>query len=270
MKKSTKKKLTKLLPSGSLKEILKLFYYNLVTPFGVRFLLSSLKKGANNKMKYYGTYFETTNPLYTEYKVFKIYTHFYQPKKDDVILDLGANIGILSIYFSSLLNEDGQVFAIEPDKKNIQDIGDHLALNPDFSSKIQISNDLIWKEDKPIKFHEDAGVASSVFYKAKKANTVIKNAISLDSWVAKNKLNKIDFIKMDIEGSEVEAIQGAMNTIKKYQPNFAIADYHIINGEPTYIKVEKLFETMKYPYKTIKFDSSEIITFAGPCVANYS
>lgn len=219
-------------------------------------------------MKFYGTCFETSFPLYSMYKAFKIYTHFYQPKKDDVILDLGANVGVLSIYFSSLLNDDGQVYAIEPDKKNILGIHDHLSFNEQFSSKVKISNELIWKEDTMIEFHEEAGTGSSVFFKAKQANTVKKPAISLDSWVDKHNLKKVDFIKMDIEGAEVEAVEGAVNTIKKHQPNFAIADYHIINGEPTYKKIEKLFEEMGYPYKTIKFDNSEIITFAGPCVAN--
>ena len=81
---------------------------------------------------------------------------------------------------------------------------------------------------------------------------------------SRNDINKLDFVKMDIEGAEIEALEGCIVTIKSLSPNFAIASYHIVNGEPTYIKLEKFFEKIKYPYRTVKFRGNEIITFAGP------
>ena len=68
---------------------------------------------------------------------------------------------------------------------------------------------------------------------------------------------------MDIEGAEIEALDGCIDTIKSLKPNFAIASYHIVNGEQTYIKVEKFFAKLNYPYKTVRFKSNEVITFAG-------
>jgi hypothetical protein len=69
---------------------------------------------------------------------------------------------------------------------------------------------------------------------------------------------------MDIEGAEIEALDGCVETIRTLQPNFAIASYHVVNEEKTYIKVEAFFRQMKYPFKTVSFRGSEIITFAGP------
>ena len=50
--------------------------------------------------------------------------------------------------------------------------------------------------------------------------------MSIDDLVIKKKLSKVDFIKMDIEGAEVPALNGAINTIKKYKPKLAICAYH--------------------------------------------
>ncbi len=266
MKKETRKILSNIIPKSNIKEFLKLCYFNISTPRKVSFLFSSLKKEGHHHCRYNRSLIKTNIPLYYLYKDFGIYTHFYEPKKDDVVLDIGANIGVLALYFSTLLNDDGRIYTIEPDPQNINKLNFNLSLNSSLSPKVEIDNSLIWNENTAIEFHQGASVASSVFYKAKKAKTVTRDAVTLDSWVEKKKLEKVSFIKMDIEGAEVEAIEGAMKTIEKYQPNFSIASYHIINGKPTYLKVEELFESINYPYKTVKFNDTEIITFAGPAL----
>jgi hypothetical protein len=68
---------------------------------------------------------------------------------------------------------------------------------------------------------------------------------------------------MDIEGAELQAIEGCVDIILKYRPNFAIASYHEVDGEQTYIKLERFFESINYPYLTKRFGGYEIITFAG-------
>jgi len=68
------------------------------------------------------------------------------------------------------------------------------------------------------------------------------------------------------KGKEIEVLKGSIKTIDKYQPNFAIASYHIINDKPTYIAIESFFSKIGYPYKTEFFDDGEIMTYAGKSI----
>jgi hypothetical protein len=122
---------------------------------------------------------------------------------------------------------------------------------------------LLWDKNELIDFYEAGTVGSSAVWKPDNEHCVKKQAVTIDSWVVNNNINKLDFIKMDIEGAELEALDGCRATIKTLKPNFSIASYHVVNGEQTYIKVEQFFNNMNYPCKTVHFRGTEIITFAG-------
>ena len=56
--------------------------------------------------------------------------------------------------------------------------------------------------------------------------TIKKNAITIDKFVEENNIEKIDYIKMDVEGAEKNILEGSIKTIKKFKPSLAIAIYH--------------------------------------------
>ena len=122
---------------------------------------------------------------------------------------------------------------------------------------------LLWNKNEKVNFCETGSVGSSAVWIPNNEKLVKKQAITIDSWVEKNNITQLDFIKMDIEGAEIEALDGCKMIIETLKPDFAIASYHIVNGEQTFIKVEQFFTSMNYPFKTIKFRGNEIITFAG-------
>jgi len=267
MKKQLKKIISKLFPSGNLKEKIKLRYYSLNTPKQTSYALLS---NIENKLVYKTTFENlsmiTHEALYFVVPDFNYYQHFYKVKKDDVIIDAGANCGHLSILFSKLARENGLIYAFEPDTFNIERINVNMRLNQDLAQNIKIENLLLWNENTVVDFYEAGTVGSSAVWIPDTDKCVKKEAIRIDDWVLKNNIKKLDFIKMDIEGAELEALEGCVQTIENLKPNFAIASYHIVNGEATYIKVEKFFKNLNYPYQTVRFKKNEIITFAGASI----
>lgn len=262
MKKQFKKILSHLLPKGAFKEKIKQAYYNSISGNKVSFGLVSGNR-LLYKTSYDGIEFTTTDPLYNIVPDFDYYQHFYKVKRGDVVIDAGANDGYLALLFSKLVGDDGKIYAFEPDSINVGHIRDNIKLNRGAEKNIAIEDLLLWNENTEVDFYEAGTVGSSAVWIPEGGQTVKKRTVTIDSWAETQELNRLDFIKMDIEGAEIEAIEGSAEVIKKLKPNFAIASYHVVNGEQTYIKLEKMFEKMDYPFKTVRFKETEIITFAG-------
>lgn len=265
MKKQLKKIISALFPKSDLKEQIKLAYYGINKPAHTNY---GLAKGNNGKTTFKTIFKEvsliTNEALYFIVPDFDYYQHFYKVKSNDVVLDAGANCGHLTLFFSKLVGNDGMVYAFEPDKFNIERIAQNRQLNKDLADNIKIEELLLWNENKLVDFNEVGTVGSSAVWILDAENCVKKEAVRIDDWVSKNNIQKLDFIKMDIEGAEIEALDGCVTTIENLKPNFAIASYHIVNGEATYVKVEEFFKKLNYPHKTVRFRKNEIITFAGP------
>lgn len=269
MKKKIKKIISIIFPKGGLKEQIKLAYYSINKP---KETIYELLKVGKDKYVYKTTFQKvamiTNEALYFIVPDFNYYQHFYKVNKGDVIIDAGANCGHLSIFFSKLIGKEGIVYAFEPDNFNVKRINNNIELNKDLTPNIKIVDLLLWDENKLVDFYESGTVGSSAVWIPDANKCVKKEAVRIDNWVQKNNITKLDFIKMDIEGAEIEALNGCMETIQNLAPNFAIASYHFVNGEQTYIKVEDFFEKMNYPFKTVRFRKNEIITFAGPALKN--
>lgn len=267
MNKQLKKIISFLFPKGDLKEQIKLAYYGINKPKHTSY---ELVKGKESKTAFKTTFKEismiTNEALYFIVPDFNYYQHFYKVKANDVILDAGANCGHLTLFFSKSVGKEGMVYAFEPDKFNIERIEQNRQLNNDVADNIKIEELLLWNENKLVDFYEAGTVGSSAVWIPNNDKCVKKEAIRIDDWVVKNNIKKLDFIKMDIEGAEIEALDGCIQTIKNLNPNFAIASYHIVDGEATYIKVEEFFKKINYPHKTVRFPKNEIITFAGPSI----
>lgn len=267
MKKKIKKIISAIFPNGDVKERIKLAYYSINKP---KHTFYGLLKGNENKLAFKTTFkgisIITNEALYFIVPDFNYYQHFYKIKEADVVLDAGANCGHLSIFFSKLVGKDGEIYAFEPDRFNVERINSNRCLNKDLSNNIKIEELLLWNENKLVDFYEAGTVGSSAVWIPDADKCVQKEAIRIDDWVLKNNMKKLDFIKMDIEGAEIEALDGCEATIKNLKPNFAIASYHIVDGEATYLKVEEFFKKMNYPYKTVRFRKNEIITFAGASI----
>ncbi len=112
-----------------------------------------------------------------------------------------------------------KIYAFEPDNKNFKRCEQKIEkLEVD---NVELINAGMWSTNTSLHFSEE-GTGSSHISKGDAERSSTISVISLDQYVTE----KITFIKMDIEGAEMEALKGAENILKRDKPKLAICLYH--------------------------------------------
>jgi FkbM family methyltransferase len=140
----------------------------------------------------------------------------------DVVIDAGGCWGDTALYFALTAE---QVFCFECMASNLSIIRENLGLNPAASAKIRVIEKALWSRSGEELVFRDHGPGSQ---RASDGGVEVKTE-TIDDFVSENSLGRVDFIKMDIEGAEPEALAGAAQTIRKHHPQLAISVYHDLN-----------------------------------------
>ena len=168
-------------------------------------------------------YVDAASFLYSYRAVFDrgIY-RFRSESAAPVILDCGANIGLSVIYFNHLY-PDARITAFEPDSKvfavlerNLKRIG---------ASNIQLENSAVWSSAGELDFMcegADAGRVTALDPAIKKQKV---HAVRLRDYLDK----PVDFLKLDIEGAEVEVVKDCAASLRNVRTLFV--EYHSFESE---------------------------------------
>lgn len=132
-------------------------------------------------------------------------------KKDDVVLDIGANIGFYATLLSELVGKDGTVHCFEPDVRNFE----HLKKSAAEFFNIKINNKAAGPKTETLKIYTSKNLnVDHRTYQPEEYDQVLEvEAISMDDYLAPDL--KADFIKMDIQGFEMQAIQGMQKLLDR-------------------------------------------------------
>jgi FkbM family methyltransferase len=173
-------------------------------------------------------------------------------KEDSYVIDAGANIGIFSI-FASQYAKNGKIYAFEPASETFK----ILKENTTYYENIEIFKLALGNENKKEKirvFSISKGISTLV--DSSVADQFSQNfgefveeeieVIKLDDFLIQNKIPKIDFIKIDVEGYELKVLEGAKETIKKYSPVIVVSAYHTPSDK---IKIPQLVLSLNPNYK---------------------
>ena len=171
----------------------------------------------------------------------KVYSDILKLKNDEEIIDLGAYDGDTIREFTKATNgKYRHITALEPDSKSYK----KLIKNTDGMPNITALNMGAWSKKDTLIFSADAGRNS----KLSSEGTSIK-VTDVDS------LNLAPtFIKMDIEGSEMRALEGAEKTIKTYTPKLYVCAYH--RNEDLFalpLKIHELNDSYKIYFRHSKY-----------------
>lgn len=189
-----------------------------------------------------------------------------EPEEGDIIISAGAFRGETTLWFASKIGKQGVVHSFEPTKKRYKQLVNNVRRNH-LSDNVYTINRPLWSQDNI--------EMKLVLHRKETENYLSKNedgqrikTLTVDTYVMQKNLKQIDFIKMDVEGSEYEALCGAQVTIKAFRPKLAICLYHRAED---LIKIPCLLKHLVPEYNLYlshkSISSGEIVLFA---VANTS
>lgn len=145
---------------------------------------------------------------------------FNSNKESPIIYDCGANIGTSCIYFKRLFPK-AKIIAFEADPKISNVLKENLSNNG--LSDVTIINKAVWNKTGYIRFGPDGADSGSIH---SDKNTIVIESIRLKDFLLKE--TEIDFLKMDIEGAEIEVIQDCDEVLEKIKNLFI--EFHYIKG----------------------------------------
>jgi len=165
-----------------------------------------------------------------EQTVQKVYDHpSAHVVPGDTVIDCGAHIGS----FARLALRAGArlVVAIEPEKANI------IAFRRNFAEEIKGGKVIliekgVWDKTGSLALHlSNTGDSHSVAINQNAGKDQAIDVTTIDFLTEKLRIPRVDFIKMDIEGAELNALRGSRQVLKRWHPRLAISSYHK-KGDP--------------------------------------
>ena len=144
------------------------------------------------------------------------------PSTGDYVIDGGGCFGDTALEFSVAVGDTGRVFSFEPVPRLKEIFTSNVTRNAALARNIELFGDALSNVSGQILPFNDSGAGSR-----RDENGALQVAsITIDDFVRERNLPRLDYIKMDIEGSEREALKGAAETIRRFRPKLAISGYH--------------------------------------------
>ncbi len=145
---------------------------------------------------------------------------------NDWVIDGGGGWGDTALRFAYLSAPDGRVFSFEFAEENLEVFRENIGINPNLSERISIVQKALWHVSGNELSYDPAGPGTKA--KAASAGHEKVYTVSIDDFARENHLPRVSFIKLDIEGSELNALQGAERVLRQYRPKLAVSLYHQI------------------------------------------
>ena len=182
----------------------------------------------------------------------------------DVVLDAGGCWGDSALYFADRVGPKGKIYCFEFVLENLNVLRRNLDLNRHISDVISVVSMALWNKSGEKISYGDVGPGTSL-EKKRGGQQLQVSTISIDDFVKERRLKRVDFIKMDIEGSELKALKGAVDAIRSFRPKLAIALYH---KKEDFITIPKYLVGLDVKYDFfidhITIYGEETVLFASP------
>lgn len=209
------------------------------------------------------------------------YTRWWlqQAAQANVIFDLGANVGLYSL-LAAAYNPRATVHAFEPTPELVDRLRVNLALSR--LSNVVVNPQAVGATNGRIYLHYSSGSDGSnegMNYVSSSPTDTAVEVTTLDAYCAAHGIEHIDLMKIDIEGGEFDALEGAANLLQRHAINcvlFELLDWAVQRGGHTPRELLELFVRQGYQLydlqrnhlrpidPTTYVDNSNLVAFAQP------
>jgi len=144
------------------------------------------------------------------------------PRQGDVVFDCGGCIGDFGILFAALVGPTGQVHLFDPVPLHVRYCHHQRSLNPHLAPVLRVVQAAVGGHSATV-----AGETGDV-HRVSPGGLAVDayEQVSLDDYASSAGLSRIDVVKMDIEGAELDALAGAGHCLARHRPRLAISAYH--------------------------------------------
>lgn len=168
------------------------------------------------------------------------------PRPGDWCMDLGTYMGEASLLFADKVDKVGRVYAVEFGTKQLEILDRNLNYNQSLKNRIHVITSPLWsKTGVNVYMSSSGGCTKLSFSKINEADQCF-STLSLDDAVEKYKIEKLDILKMDVEGAEFEILQGGIKTLLRFKPRLAISIYH---SDLDFDRIPKLIDSLNCGYE---------------------
>ena len=163
-----------------------------------------------------------------------------------VILDVGAATGQFTVLAAALFPQC-DVYAFEPSQRQRILLSRNACINEVENFEVEPFG--LWKCADQLAFRTNGAEGS--FEPVSRFQGTLSfpekvRVVSLDDWVKEKSLKKIDLIKIDAEGAEIEILQGAQATMDRFHPRVLVQAYHLRDGVRTFERCADILEQHHY------------------------
>lgn len=163
---------------------------------------------------------------YEEIFVEEIYA-FNSDTESPIILDCGSNIGLSIFYFKSIY-PSSKIYAFEPDPEIFRVLEENISNND--ISNVELINKAIWSSETTLQFSSE-GADGGRINTGNDTNLVFIETVKLSEYL--RRADKVDFLKIDIEGAEVEVINECIGFLKDLK--FVFIEFHSFSSKKQFL-----------------------------------
>jgi len=145
----------------------------------------------------------------------------YEPKSDHVVIDVGAHMGFFTLKIAKNVKK---VVAVEPDPVNFKFLAFNVRLNK-LEDRVVLHNLALGERDGQA-FLDRSGYGFGRSKITTEKTDYLTKIKTVDNLISEDGLERVDLIKIDTEGSELEILEGAKETLQEYKPDLLLAAYH--------------------------------------------